>query len=111
MLTATTVRAVQQARVLEGASVYALSGPDAVPLGQAVQIGQRAGARLLKATSGLDRNMPVTLEFRDPAGSTVMTLTKTGVEVAGAVRSGPSMPPGPARRTRSRARGIRRRPS
>ncbi len=78
MLTTPSVRLEQQGRVIESSSVYDLSGPDAVSLGQAVQVGQGRGARFLKATSNLDRNMPVTVEFRDPSGSVVLTLNKPG---------------------------------
>ena len=78
MLTALTVQLEQQGRVIEASSVYALSDPEGVPLGQAIQVGQRRGARFLKAASNLDRNMPVTVEFRDPGGSLVLTLTKPG---------------------------------
>ena len=78
MLTALTVHLEQQERVIESSSVYALSDPEGVPLGQAVQVGQGRGARFLKAASNLDRNMPVTVEFRDPGGSLVLTLTKPG---------------------------------
>ncbi len=78
MLTAPTVRLEQQGRVIESSSVYDVTGPEGVALGQAVQVGQGRGARLLKATSDLDRNMPVTVEFRDPSGSVVLTLKKPG---------------------------------
>ena len=78
MLTTLTVQLEQQGRVIEASSVYALSDPEGVPLGQAVQVGQGRGARVLKAASNLDRNMPVTVEFRDPGGSLVLTLTKPG---------------------------------
>ncbi len=78
MLTALTVQLEQQGRVIEASSVYALSDPDGVNLGQAVQVGQGRGARFLKAASNLDRSMPVTVEFRDPGGSLVLTLTKPG---------------------------------
>jgi len=78
MLTTPTVQLEQQARVVESSSVYALSGPQTGPLGQAVQVGQGRGARFLKAASNLDRNMPVTVEFQDPSGSVVMTLNKPG---------------------------------
>ena len=78
MLTTLTVHLEQQGRVIEASSVYALTDPEGVPLGQAVQVGQGRGARVLKAASDLDRNMPVTVEFRDPGGSLVLTLTKPG---------------------------------
>ena len=78
MLTTLKVQLEQQGRVIEASSVYALSDPEGVPLGQAVQVGQGRGARFLKAASNLDRNMPVTVEFRDPGGSLVLTLTKPG---------------------------------
>ncbi len=78
MLTTLTVHLEQQGRVIETSSVYALSDADGAPLGQAVQVGQGRGARILKAASNLDRNMPVTVEFRDPGGSLVLTLTKPG---------------------------------
>ena len=78
MLTTLTVHLEQQGRVIEASSVYALSDPEGVPLGQAVQVGQGRGARMLKAASNLDRNMPVTVEFRDPSGSMVLTLAKPG---------------------------------
>ena len=78
MLTALTVQLEQQGRVIEASSVYALSDPEGVSLGQAVQVGQGRGARFLKAASNLDRNMPVTVEFRDPSESLVLTLTKPG---------------------------------
>ena len=78
MLTTLKVHLEQQGRVIESSSVYALSDPEGVPLGQAVQVGQGRGARVLKAASNLDRNMPVTVEFRDPSGSLVLTLTKPG---------------------------------
>ncbi len=78
MLTALTVQLEQQGRIIEASSVYALSDPEGVSLGQAVQVGQGRGARFLKAASNLDRSMPVTVEFRDPGGSLVLTLTKPG---------------------------------
>ena len=78
MLTTLTVHLEQRGRVIEASSVYTLADPDGVPLGQAVQVGQGRGARVLKAASNLDRNMPVTVEFRDPGGSMVLTLAKPG---------------------------------
>jgi uncharacterized protein YxjI len=72
------VQVVQQGRVVEASAEYALSGPDGAPLGRAVQVGARRGARLLKAVSNMDRNLPVTLEFRDSGGGLVMTLVKPG---------------------------------
>lgn len=78
MLTALTIHLEQRGRVIESSSVYALSDPEGAPLGQATQVGQSRGARFLKAASNLDRSMPVTIEFRAPDGSLVLTLTKPG---------------------------------
>ena len=78
MLGAPTVKLEQVGKVIESSSVYAIADAQGVALGQAAQVGQGRGARFLKAASNLDRNMPVTVEFRDAGGSLVLTLHKPG---------------------------------
>ncbi len=78
MLTAPVVQISQQGRVIESASVYALADGSGGSVGQATQIGQRRGGRLLKAMTDMDRNLQVTIQFKDTGGAEVMTLLKPG---------------------------------
>lgn len=78
MLTAPVVQISQQGRVIESASVYTLADGSGGSVGQATQIGQRRGGRLLKAMTDMDRNLQVTIQFKDTGGAEVMTLLKPG---------------------------------